>query len=92
MCFFYITYFKEVFISYIPITESRIITRLGSIIYRFYNKKTVIFRVKNIAGQIVSLKITDIYYILEYNINLLLLVLFLDKGINTYFKNKNIIL
>jgi hypothetical protein len=50
------------------------------------------FRVKNIIGQIIFLKIIDIYYIPEYNINLLLLVLFLDKGISTYFKNKNIIL
>jgi hypothetical protein len=49
-------------------------------------------RIKNIIGQVVSLKITDIYYIPEYNINLLLLVLFLDKRINAYFKNKNIIL
>jgi hypothetical protein len=49
-------------------------------------------RVKNIISQVVSLKITNIYYIPEYNINLLLLVLFLDKGISTYFKNKNIIL
>jgi hypothetical protein len=48
--------------------------------------------IKNIISQVVSLKITNIYYILEYNINLLLFVLFLDKGINIYFKNKNIIL
>jgi hypothetical protein len=48
--------------------------------------------IKNITSQVISLKITDIYYIPEYNINLLLLVLLLDKGISTYFKNKNIIL
>jgi hypothetical protein len=78
--------------SYAPITESRTITRLGGIIYRPCGKRTVILRVKNIAGQVISLKITDIYYIPKYNINLLLLVLFLDKRINTHFKNKNIIL
>jgi hypothetical protein len=49
-------------------------------------------RIKNIIGQVFSLKITDIYYIPKYNINLLSLALFLDKGINTYFKNKNIVL
>jgi hypothetical protein len=49
-------------------------------------------RIKNITGQVVSLKITNIYYIPEYNINLLLLVLLLDKRISIYFKNKNIIL
>jgi hypothetical protein len=48
-------------------------------------------RIKDIAGQVVSLKITNIYYIPECNVNLLL-VLFLDKGISVYFKNKNIIL
>jgi hypothetical protein len=48
--------------------------------------------IKNITSQVISLKITDIYYIPEYNINLLLLVLLLDKRISTYFKNKNIIL
>jgi hypothetical protein len=50
------------------------------------------FYIKNIVGQVISLKITNIYYIPEYNINLLLLVLLLDKRISTYFKNKNIIL
>jgi hypothetical protein len=78
--------------SYTPITESRTITGLGSTIYRPYSKRTVIFHVKNIASQVVSLKITNIYYIPEYNINLLLLALLLDKRISAYFKNKNIIL
>jgi hypothetical protein len=78
--------------SYAPITESRTITRLGSAIYCPRGKGTVIFHIKNIIGQVVSLKITDIYYIPKCNVNLLLLVLFLDKKINTYFKNKNIIL
>jgi hypothetical protein len=50
------------------------------------------FYVKNITGQVISLKIINIYYILKYNINLLLFVLFLDKRISIYFKNKNIIL
>jgi hypothetical protein len=77
--------------SYAPITDSRTITRLGGIIYRPCSKGIIIFHVKNITGQVVSLKITDICYIPEYNINLLLFVLFLDKGI-IYFKNKNIIL
>jgi hypothetical protein len=88
----HITYFKEAFISYAPITESRTITGLGGAIYCPRGKGTVILHVKNIAGQVVSLKIIDIYYIPEYNINLLLLALLLNKGINIYFKNKNIIL
>jgi hypothetical protein len=88
----YIIYLKEVFISYIPITESRTITRLGGAIYCPCGKGTIILRVKNIAGQVVFLKIINIYYIPKYNINLLLLVLFLNKKINTYFKNKNIVL
>jgi hypothetical protein len=78
--------------SYTPITESRTITRLGGTICRPCGKGTVMLHIKNITGQVVSLKITNIYYIPEYNINLLLLVLFLDKRISTYFKNKNIIL
>jgi hypothetical protein len=78
--------------SYALITESRTITRLGGAIYRPRGKKTIILHVKNIIGQVVFLKIINIYYIPEYNINLLLLVLLLDKRINTYFKNKNIIL
>jgi hypothetical protein len=78
--------------SYAPITESRTITGLGGIIYHPCSKGTVMLHVKNIVGQVVSLKIIDIYYIPEYNINLLLLALFLDKGISAYFKNKNIIL
>jgi hypothetical protein len=77
---------------YAPITKSRTITRLGGIICCPCSKGTVILRVKNIAGQVVSLKIIDIYYIPEYNINLLLLALLLNKGISIYFKNKNIIL
>jgi hypothetical protein len=89
---FHITYFKEAFISYAPITESRTITRLGGTIYCPCGKGTVMLRVKNIAGQVVSLKIIDIYHIPEYNINLLSLALLLDKRINIYFKNKNIIL
>jgi hypothetical protein len=92
MCFLHITYFKEAFTSYAPITESRTITRLGGAIYRPRGKGTVMLRVKNIIGQVVSLNITDVYYIPEYNVNLLLLALFLDKGISAYFKNKNIIL
>jgi hypothetical protein len=89
---FYIIYFKEAFISYAPITESRTITRLGGAIYRPRGKGTVILRVKNIISQVVFLKITNIYYIPEYNINLLSLALLLDKRISIYFKNKNIIL
>jgi hypothetical protein len=78
--------------SYALITESRTIIRLGGTICRFCSKGTVMLRVKNIVGQVVSLKITDVYYIPEYNVNLLLLALLLDKGISAYFKNKNIIL
>jgi hypothetical protein len=78
--------------SYAPITKSRTITRLGGTICRPCGKGTIILYVKNIAGQVVSLKIINIYYIPKYNINLLLLALFLDKRISTYFKNKNIIL
>jgi hypothetical protein len=78
--------------SYAPITESRTITRLGGAICCSRGKGTVILHVKNIAGQVVSLKITNIYYIPECNINLLLLALFLDKRISIYFKNKNIVL
>jgi hypothetical protein len=78
--------------SYAPITESRTITRLGGTICRSCSKGTVMLRVKNIIGQVVSLKITDVYYIPEYNVNLLLLALLLDKGISAYFKNKNIVL
>jgi hypothetical protein len=92
MCSFYITYFKEAFISYTPITKSRTIIGLGGTIYRPYGKGTVILHVKNITGQVVSLKIIDIYHIPKCNVNLLLLVLFLDKRISIYFKNKNIIL
>jgi hypothetical protein len=77
---------------YAPITESRTITRLGGTICRPYGKGTIILHIKNIAGQVISLKITNIYYIPECNVNLLLLALFLDKGISTYFKNKNIVL
>jgi hypothetical protein len=78
--------------SYAPITKSRTITRLGGAICCSCGKGTVMLHVKNIIGQVVSLKITNIYYIPEYNINLLLLALFLDKRISTYFKNKNIVL
>jgi hypothetical protein len=78
--------------SYAPIIESRTITGLGGTIYRPRGKGTVMLRVKNIIGQVVSLKITDVYYIPKYNINLLLLALFLNKRISAYFKNKNIVL